>query len=77
MEITINIAPGNLVTHRGKRPFKIPKQCPICGEAMRLKKINNGTCDQDPYFFRFVCSCCDTEIITEVDETEKELTIKQ
>jgi len=33
MEITINIAAGNLVTHRGKRPFKMPKQCPICGEG--------------------------------------------
>lgn len=71
MEITINIAAGNLVTHRGKRPFKMPKQCPICGEDMRLKQMNNGTCNEDPYYFRFVCSCCDTEIITEADEADK------
>ena len=72
MEITINIASGNLVTHRGKRPFKMPKQCPICGEAMRLKTMNNGTCNEDPYYFRFECSCCGTEIISEADSADEE-----
>lgn len=71
MKVTIDIAPGNLVTHYGKRPYKMPTQCPICGEAMRLKEMNTGTCDRDPYYFKFVCSCCETEIITEADEEKK------
>lgn len=71
MNITIDIAPRKLVTHRGKRPFNMPKQCPICGEAMRLKQMNNGTCTRDPYYFEFVCSCCYTKIITEAEEAEE------
>lgn len=70
MEISIKISHGNLVTHHGKRPFKLPNQCPICGEAMRLKHMNAGTCDEDPYHFEIVCSCCGTSIITEADEKE-------
>lgn len=72
MEIKISITRGNLVTHYGKRPFRLPSQCPICGEAMRLKNMNNGTCDEDPYYFEIVCSCCKTMIIAEADETEQE-----
>ena len=70
MDITIKVSHGDLVTHRGKRPFKLPKQCPICGETMRLKQMHNGTCDEDPFYFRIVCSCCGTEITTEADEVE-------
>jgi len=71
MEITISIAPGKLVTHCGKRPFNMPPHCPICGEAMRLKEMTNGPCDKDPYYFRFECPCCETEVITEADEADK------
>lgn len=72
MEISIKISHGILVTHFGKRPFKLPNQCPVCGEAMRLNNMNNGTCDKDPYYFEIVCSCCKTRIITEADEAEQE-----
>ena len=39
--------------------------------------MNNGTCDEDPFYFRIVCSCCGTEIITEADEAEQTNTDNQ
>lgn len=65
MEIKISITSGNLVTHYGKRPFRLPSQCPVCGEAMRLSHMDSGT----PYSFKLECSCCFTEISIEADES--------
>ena len=29
--------------------------------------MHNGTCDEDPYYFNIVCSCCGTEITNGVN----------
>lgn len=72
MKITINVTDGKLVTHHGKQPFKLPNLCPICGHTMRLKEVNNGTTNEDPYYFEITCSLCRTSIITEADEAGQE-----
>lgn len=77
MNITINIETEKLVTYRGRRPFEIPKQCPICGESMRLKQMHEGTCREDPIHFEFVCSCCDTELIVEAIKHKRKETSKE
>ena len=71
MKISISVLHDKLVTAKGGKPFTGIVNCPICNEQMKLKNMNSGISDLDPYYFHYECGVCDTEVKVYATEETK------
>ena len=61
MKVEIDIVPDRLVTRTGNVSFDpVSVICPVCGEKMRLKRIDNDSIDD--YDFKYECPKCESDI---------------